>query len=46
MLFPCASYVSPLFLLTKLGEGPLFDYRINGTKAKEQRRYNGGITGL
>ncbi len=24
MLFPCASYVSPLFLLTKLYEGPLF----------------------
>ena len=24
MLFPCTSYVSPLFLLTKLDEGPIF----------------------
>ncbi len=24
MLFPCTSYVSPLFLLTKLDEGSLF----------------------
>ena len=24
MLFPCASYVSPVFLRTKLDESPLF----------------------
>ena len=40
-LFPCTSYVSPLFLLTKLDEGPLFPLQSGGSSSLVRRNSEG-----